>query len=406
MEPPKVFKDKSPHLYEGHVKHHINEDITDYYQIEELLGNGSFSEVRRGINRETGEHFAVKMMSKDGDERKFEIVNTELEILKRVGHKNVVKLYEVFESDTEMHFVLQLIAGGELFEKIVQLTCYTERDASKLIAQLIHGVNHLHSKKIIHRDLKPENILLSSSDEGADLLVTDFGLSALLDGSEPINRAVGTPGYLAPEVLVALDTGIPYDKEVDLFGIGVIMYILLCGFPPFYGEDEEEIYCKTETGDYSYPSPFWDEISDDAKNLIDGLLELDPKKRLNAQQALTHQWLQGNCPAEHLQEALENLKKFNARRKFKGAVHVVIGVDRFQSKFKKAAEQSVPPTTPLALRHISKIAASNRQRAATGDGLRRKRTITRGSSSTRYRPISVPSKSDLQPMPRSNTGTG
>lgn len=276
-----------------HFKHHMGENLEDYYKLGDVLGTGSFSKVIRATELATGKDFAVKCMTKEGDERKTEIITTEIEILKRVDHPNVVKLHEIFETDTDLYIVMQLINGGELFEKIVQLTCYTEQDASKIVRQLLLGIQGLHSERVVHRDLKPENLLLSDDSFDADVLITDFELSFVLpDGEDLMLRAVGTPGYIAPEVLATLDTGEGYGREIDLWSAGVIMYILLCGFPPFYGDDEEEVYEKTETGDYSYPSPFWDNISDLAKDMIDGLLRLDPRQRLTMDDALSHPWIQ------------------------------------------------------------------------------------------------------------------
>jgi serine/threonine protein kinase len=152
----------------------------------------------------------------------------------------------------------------------------------------------------------------------ADVVITDFGLSAIVaDSEERLKRAVGTPGYLAPEVLETLETDEGYGREVDLWGVGVILYILLCGFPPFYGEDDEEVYDKICDGDYAYPSPYWDSISDSAKELIDHLLVLDPRARFTVQQALAHPWIKEHAPDRHLDTALEELAKFNARRKLK-----------------------------------------------------------------------------------------
>jgi len=193
----------------------------------------------------------------------------------------------------------------------------------------------LHAKNVVHRDLKPENLLLSDKSDQADVLITDFGLSAILpeDGSL-VADAVGTPSYIAPEILIALDTGTGYGTEVDMWGVGVITYILLCGFVPFYGEDEDEVYDRIEDGDYSFPSPYWDKISSEAKDFVSACFHLDRKQRLTMEGALSHPWMQAAVPEVSLSECLEEMAKFNARRKFKSAVKGLIAVSKFSSGFK------------------------------------------------------------------------
>jgi len=252
---------------------------------------------------------------------------TEINILKVVTHRNVVTLKDIFETKGYFYIIMEIISGGELFDKIVELTHYSEKDASKIIYQVLSGIEHLHSKNIVHRDLKPENLLLSSKELDADVKITDFGLSYIFEEGQPheMDKAVGTPGYIAPEMLIMLDTGKKYGKEVDLWGIGVILYILLCGFPPFYGDTEDDIYDRIIDCDWKFLSPYWDNISDSAKDLIRKLLVLDPHTRLTAQQAMAHPWIaqfEQNTD-EHMTETLVQLKKFNARRKLKGAIHAV-----------------------------------------------------------------------------------
>jgi len=309
--------------------------IEDDYELGDVLGSGTFSTVRLGTNKRSEERYAVKIMTKEEhNPRKKEIIDVEIEILKRVDHQHVVKLFDLYETSTEYFLVLQLITGGELFDRIVELVHYSEKDASEIVKKIVLGVHHLHSKQIVHRDLKPENLLLSSKDPDANVLITDFGLSAILPQGERLYRAVGTPGYLAPEVLETLDTGEGYTQEVDLWGIGVIMYILLCGFPPFYGEDDDEIYDKICEGYFEYPSPYWDDISDEAKDLIDKLLVLDPKVRYNCEQVLNHKWITDNTRTDVLGSTIAELKKFNARRKLRKGIFSVIAAQKLARSFK------------------------------------------------------------------------
>jgi len=240
-------------------------------------------------------------------------------------------MFEVFENPKSIILVLQLITGGELFEQIVKKQYYSEKDASKIIKQILEGLKAMHDKNAVHRDLKPENLLLSSKEDDADVLITDFGLSGIITDDEPyLHDAVGTPSYIAPEILIALDTPQGYRFEVDVWGVGVIMYILLCGFVPFFGEDEDEVYDKIEEADYSFPSPYWDMISDEAKDLINQCFELDRNKRITIDEALKHPWIVfHDIPEVALDATLKELAKFNARRKFKTAVKGLIAVQKF-----------------------------------------------------------------------------
>eukprot|EP00009_Paramoeba_aestuarina_P005960 CAMPEP_0201508350 /NCGR_PEP_ID=MMETSP0161_2-20130828/1746_1 /ASSEMBLY_ACC=CAM_ASM_000251 /TAXON_ID=180227 /ORGANISM="Neoparamoeba aestuarina, Strain SoJaBio B1-5/56/2" /LENGTH=362 /DNA_ID=CAMNT_0047902989 /DNA_START=98 /DNA_END=1186 /DNA_ORIENTATION=- len=318
--------------------------IEEDYDIGDVLGSGTFSEVKLGTLKSTGEKFAVKIMEKEeNNPRKKEIIDIEIEILKRVNHTHVVKLTDIYETKTHYYLVLQLITGGELFDRIVELVHYSEKDASEIVKKIVLGVQHLHTKSIVHRDLKPENLLLSSKESDANVLITDFGLSAILPEGERLYRAVGTPGYLAPEVLETLDTGDGYKHEVDLWGVGVIMYILLCGFPPFYGDDDDEVYDKICDGFFEYPSPYWDDISDDAKDLIDHLLVLDPAKRFSSEDVLNHRWIANNTRTEVLQGTIAELKKFNARRKLRKGIFSVIAMQKLTKGFKIAGAANPPP---------------------------------------------------------------
>mmetsp|Transcript_7682 Transcript_7682/g.11629 ORF Transcript_7682/g.11629 Transcript_7682/m.11629 type:complete len:354 (+) Transcript_7682:922-1983(+) len=331
----------------------ITTPIESDYTIKDELGRGTFSIVKLALDKKTGKDYAVKIMDReDGNERKKEIIEVEIEILKLCNHPNIVNLRSVYETPDQYKLVLERITGGELFDKIVEIVHYSEADAAALISQILEGVQHLHSKNIVHRDLKPENLLLSSKDDkNARVLVTDFGLSAIQKNNKPLKRAVGTPGYLAPEVLFTLDTDEGYGKEVDLWGIGVIMYILLCGFPPFYGDDDDEVYDKICDGEYDFPSPYWDQISDAAKDLINRFLTIDPQKRITTQQALEHEWI-ANCPAnQRIPKAnIEEIKKFNARRRFRGAILATMAM----TKFTKGLPMITRP--PLAERQASKAA--------------------------------------------------
>ncbi|GIY40704.1 hypothetical protein CDAR_37831 [Caerostris darwini] len=212
------------------------------------------------------------------------------------------------------------VTGGELFEDIVAREYYSEADASHCIQQILESVHHCHVNSIVHRDLKPENLLLASKSKGAAVKLADFGLAIEVQGEQQAWYGfAGTPGYLSPEVLKKD----PYGKPVDIWACGVILYILLVGYPPFWDEDQHRLYAQIKAGAYDYPSPEWDTVTPEAKNLINSMLTVNPAKRITASEALKHPWI---CQRErvastlHRQETVDCLKKFNARRKLKGAI--------------------------------------------------------------------------------------
>merc|ERR1712000_5931 len=279
------------------------------YEIGEVLGRGAFSVVKKVTSKRSGRTYAVKIIDKKNVGQDMQRLRIEIDILTRVKHPNIINLKEIMEDDDTLYIITELVTGGELFDKIVELGAYTEADAAKLVARMVSAIDYLHSMNIVHRDLKPENLLLKDSSNVSEVKLADFGLSKIV--SEGVQKqlmqtACGTPGYVAPEVLTADG----YDKEVDLWSIGVITYILLCGFPPFYNEHLPVLFEAIMQADYDYPEDYWDEISDTAKNFIDRLLVVDPTKRMTTGEALAHPWLAGKAPD----------KKISAGKKMAGYV--------------------------------------------------------------------------------------
>jgi len=217
------------------------------------------------------------------------------------------------------------VTGGELFDRIVSKGSYSEADASSVIATLCGALDYLHAKKIVHRDLKPENILYGSTAENADIKVADFGLARIVSGKDMMKTACGTPGYVAPEILKnkGYDSG-----AVDLWSVGVILYILLCGFPPFYEEELPALFEQILHARYDFPSPWWDNISEDAKKLVQALLTIDPKQRATAEDVLQKKWITGNAPDNDLSSTKQALKKYNASRKMKKAAAALMAQNR------------------------------------------------------------------------------
>ncbi|EDW99347.2 uncharacterized protein Dyak_GE14490 [Drosophila yakuba] len=295
--------------------------FSDNYDIKEELGKGAFSIVKRCVQKSTGFEFAAKIINtKKLTARDFQKLEREARICRKLHHPNIVRLHDSIQEENYHYLVFDLVTGGELFEDIVAREFYSEADASHCIQQILESVNHCHQNGVVHRDLKPENLLLASKAKGAAVKLADFGLAIEVQGDHQAWFGfAGTPGYLSPEVLKKE----PYGKSVDIWACGVILYILLVGYPPFWDEDQHRLYSQIKAGAYDYPSPEWDTVTPEAKNLINQMLTVNPNKRITAAEALKHPWI---CQRErvasvvHRQETVDCLKKFNARRKLKGAI--------------------------------------------------------------------------------------
>ncbi|XP_069487139.1 calcium/calmodulin-dependent protein kinase type II subunit delta isoform X15 [Ambystoma mexicanum] len=295
--------------------------FTDEYQLFEELGKGAFSVVRRCMKITSGQEYAAKIINtKKLSARDHQKLEREARICRLLKHPNIVRLHDSISEEGFHYLVFDLVTGGELFEDIVAREYYSEADASHCIQQILESVNHCHVNGIVHRDLKPENLLLASKSKGAAVKLADFGLAIEVQGDQQAWFGfAGTPGYLSPEVL----RKDPYGKPVDMWACGVILYILLVGYPPFWDEDQHRLYQQIKAGAYDFPSPEWDTVTPEAKDLINKMLTINPAKRITATEALKHPWIcQRSTVASmmHRQETVDCLKKFNARRKLKGAI--------------------------------------------------------------------------------------
>jgi len=303
--------------------------FTDEYDLKEELGKGAFSIVRRCIQKSSGQEFAAKIINtKKLSTRDHQKLEREARICRQLKHPNIVRLHDSISEEGFHYLVFDLVTGGELFEDIVAREFYSEADASHCIQQILEAVRHCHESNIVHRDLKPENLLLASKTKGAAVKLADFGLAIEVNGEQTQWYGfAGTPGYLSPEVLKKE----PYGKPVDIWACGVILYILLVGYPPFWDEDQHRLYNQIKAGAYDYPSPEWDTVTTEAKRLIDSMLNVNPSRRISAVDALKHPWI---CQRErvagtiHRQETVDCLRKFNARRKLKGAILSTMFVNR------------------------------------------------------------------------------
>ncbi|XP_051973063.1 calcium/calmodulin-dependent protein kinase type II subunit beta-like isoform X18 [Xyrauchen texanus] len=303
--------------------------FTDEFQLYEELGKGAFSVVRRCVKLCTGQEYAAKIINtKKLSARDHQKLEREARICRLLKHPNIVRLHDSISEEGFHYLLFDLVTGGELFEDIVAREYYSEADASHCIQQILEAVLHCHQMGVVHRDLKPENLLLASKCKNAAVKLADFGLAIEVQGDQQAWFGfAGTPGYLSPEVLRKE----AYGKPVDIWACGVILYILLVGYPPFWDEDQHKLYQQIKAGAYDFPSPEWDTVTPEAKNLINQMLTINPAKRIMAQEALKHPWVcQRSTVASmmHRQETVECLKKFNARRKLKGAILTTMLVSR------------------------------------------------------------------------------
>ncbi|KAM9855681.1 calcium/calmodulin-dependent protein kinase IGb [Aulostomus maculatus] len=301
------------------------ENIQEIFEFMEELGSGAFSEVYMVKEKKTGKTFAMKCVKKK-QKRDLNLEN-EIAVLRRIKHENVVGMEDFYESRTHYYLVMQLVSGGELFDRILDRGVYSEKDASNVIQQVLQAVSYLHQSSIVHRDLKPENILYYSQDENSKIMISDFGLSKMVD-SGIMSTACGTPGYVAPEVLAQK----PYSKAVDCWSIGVITYILLCGYPPFYEESESRLFSKIMKAQYEFDSPFWDEISESAKDFIRNMMQKNPHMRYSTEQALRHPWIIGKTARSqdiYYSVSVQIQKNF-AKSKWKQAYNAAVAINHMK----------------------------------------------------------------------------
>uniref|UniRef100_A0A674A1G8 Calcium/calmodulin-dependent protein kinase 1Da n=1 Tax=Salmo trutta TaxID=8032 RepID=A0A674A1G8_SALTR len=293
------------------------DDIKKIFELKEVLGTGAFSEVVLAQERSTGKMFAVKCIPKKALKGKESSIENEINVLRKIKHENIVALEDIYESSNHLYLIMQLVSGGELFDRIVEKGFYTEKDASTLIRQVLDAVDYLHKLGIVHRDLKPENLLYFNPQDESKIMISDFGLSKMEGSGDVMSTACGTPGYVAPEVLAQK----PYSKAVDCWSIGVIAYILLCGYPPFYDENDSKLFEQILKADYEFDAPYWDDISDSAKDFIGSLMEKDPAKRFTCDQALRHPWIAGDTAlCKNIHESVSRqIRKNFAKSKWRQA---------------------------------------------------------------------------------------
>ncbi|KAH7649150.1 calmodulin-domain kinase 1 [Cryptosporidium bovis] len=340
--------------------------LSEMYQRIRKLGSGAYGEVLLCKDKVSNVERAIKIIRKCTVNMP---ANTtlleEVAVLKLLDHPNIMKLYDFFEDKRNYYLVMECYKGGELFDEIIHRLKFNEVDAAVIIKQVLSGVTYLHKNNIVHRDLKPENLLLESKDKDAMIKIVDFGLSAVFEHQKKMKERLGTAYYIAPEVLRK-----KYDEKCDVWSIGVILFILLSGYPPFGGQTDQEILRKVEKGKYTFDSPEWRNVSEGAKDLIKQMLQFDSQRRISAQQALEHPWIKEMCSKKEsgvelpsLANAIENMRKFQSSQKLAQAALLFIAS-------KLTSQEETKELTEI-FRHIDKNGDGQLDRQELIDGYSR-----------------------------------
>ena len=296
---------------------HKKLNISKEYTLGKTIGTGGFAQVRLGIHKATKQTRAIKILKKK-DINMNELL-TEISIVSKLSHPSIMQVFEIFEDTTNVYIVSEYCKGGELFDIISKKGSFSEKEACLIMQQLLSGICYSHQNGIVHRDLKPENILMESKSNDLTIKIVDWGCATQMKQKERLHETDGTSYYIAPEVLKG-----DYDEKCDIWSCGVILYILLCGYAPFYGEKDEDIYQQVLKGEYDFPKEEWDHVSKEAKNLVQKMIEKDPTKRISALEALQDEWFKINKEKKRgdkilAKNVLNNMKKFKKNSKFEKA---------------------------------------------------------------------------------------
>lgn len=321
-----------PCLYHKAGEH----EFETVYKLGRVLGQGSFAKVYLAQNKIENNKWAIKAINRSTlNASDTESLELEIEVLRKVHHRNIVYTKEIYDSTSHCYIVMECMKGGELFDRIVEKEHFSEKEAKHAMVEIVCAIKYCHDQGIVHRDLKPENILYDSNKEDAVLKLADFGLADLMREDVALTAACGTPTYIAPEILSNKGKG--YGAAVDMWSIGVILYIINCGFPPFYADDDKHLFKAIRQGKFEYLSPYWDDASSELKDLIDKLLVVDPAQRYTADEVLGHAWLSEEYQhsTKHMASTIAQLKKYNARRRYKGAVRAVVAMSRLAASAAK-----------------------------------------------------------------------
>jgi len=307
----------------------------DEYTVKDQVGQGAFGEVRKVIHKVTGMTRAAKILRKDAiDATEHSKLISEVQILTTLDHPYILKVFEMFEDKNKYYIVTEYLEGGELFDRIIENDHFSEKDAAKIMQQLLSAVAYCHSHNIVHRDLKPENLVYESKKRESNLKVIDFGTAKDFKPNQKMSETFGTAYYIAPEILNQ-----NYTEKCDVWSCGVILYILLTGTPPFPGKDDREILRKVKVGKYSFDDPAWLNVSDEAKRFIKRMMEVDPNRRVSAPEALNDTWFTKAMEKQEVDrplaiQNLTNLKNFGFESKLQEATWVYL-VSYFATKEEK-----------------------------------------------------------------------
>ena len=294
------------------------------YKLGRRLGSGAYGDVCCCTHRATGSQRAVKMFRKDRSlsESEKNHINNEIQVLKKLDHPNIIRLYEFFEDSDMFYIVMEHCGGGELFFQIIKDKTLTESEVAAVVKQLLSCIAYIHSKGVMHRDLKPENILIESSEQKTEIKLIDFGAAKAFRSNQKVKGALGTAYYVAPEVV----TG-SYTEKCDVWSVGVVLYVLLCGSPPFTGRTDKEIINNIKKGNYNFEKKTWDDVSEQAKDLVKCLL-VKEKLRPSAREALNHSWFslieKENSDENSYETAFSNLRSYSSNNKLREAVKTFI----------------------------------------------------------------------------------
>ena len=299
-------------IHKENIISHKTSNISKEYTFGKTVGTGSFGQVRLAIHKATKQTRAVKILPKSKVDLKL-LIN-EVNILSKLSHPNIMQIYEIFDDNTNIYIVSEYCKGGELFEIISNKGSFSEKDACIIMKQLMSAICYSHQNNIVHRDLKPENILMDSDASDLTIKIIDWGCAQTIKTTKQSKQADGTAYYIAPEVLKG-----EYNEKCDIWACGVIFYILLCGYPPFNGETDDEIYLEVLKGKFEFPEEDWSEVSDEAKDLIKKMLTKDVNKRISALDSMQDPWFKkfeekDNYDKKLAKNVLKNMKKFKRHR--------------------------------------------------------------------------------------------